>query len=396
MKIVLAYSGGLDTSLALAWLQKKYSAEVVTFCANLGQVEDLTDVAARAKANGASKMYLEDMRHEFLSEFAFRALRADAMFEGRYLMAASLSRPLIAKRLVEIAEIENAEAVAHGATGKGNDQVRFYSSIVALSPKVRVIAPVMEWDLNTRARQIAFAREHGVSIPAFKTSPYSRDTNIWGTSVECGPLDDITAAPPDEVYSLTKAPEQAPDAATVVRIGFENGTPCTIDGQRLAPVPLVERLNDLGGRNGLGRIDIMENRLVGIKVRGVYEAPGATILYEAHRELENLVLERELFQYKALMSRRYAELIYDAKWFSGLRSSLDAFFSDVQQRVTGEVTLKLYKGSMAVVSRSSENSLYYHDFASYESDGGFDHRAGAGFSYIWSMPGRITGLHRTR
>jgi argininosuccinate synthase len=396
MKIVLAYSGGLDTSLALAWLRKTYSAEVIAFCANIGQVEDLADVSNRAEANGAAKVFIEDMRHEFVSEYAFRALRADAVFEGRYHMAASLSRPLIAKRLVEIAEAEGAQAVAHGATGKGNDQIRFYAGIAALNPGLRVIAPVMEWDLTTRARQVGFAREHDVSIPAFKTSPYSRDTNIWGTSVECGPLDDITAAPPEEVYTITRAPESAPDEPVRVRIRFERGTPCALDGEALAPVALVQRLNALGGRHGIGRIDIMENRLVGIKVRGVYETPGATILYEAHRELENLVLERELFQYKAVMSRRYAELVYDAKWFSALRTSLDAFFSDVQQRVTGEVTLKLYKGSATVVSRASENSLYHHDFASYESDEGFDHTAGKGFSYIWSMPGRVAGLRRSR
>ncbi len=392
MKIVLAYSGGLDTSLALAWLQRKYDAEVVAFCANIGQVEDLSDVETRAKANGATSVYVEDLRREFLEEYAFRALRADAVFETRYHMAASLSRPLIAKRLVEIAEAEGAQAVAHGATGKGNDQIRFYSGIVSLNPELKVIAPVMEWDLTTRARQIAFAEEHDVSIPAFKSSPYSRDTNIWGTSVECGPLDDITQAPPEEVYTLTRSPESAPDQPQLMRIGFENGVPCLLDGVRYEPVALVRHLNEVAGGHGVGRIDIMENRLVGIKVRGVYEAPAAAVLYEAHRELENLVLERDLFQYKALMSKKYAELVYDAKWFSALRVSLDSFFDDVQRRVTGEVTVKLYKGSVTVVARESQNSLYHLDFASYESEVAFDHTAGTGFSYIWSMPGRVSGL----
>ncbi|UVS81023.1 argininosuccinate synthase [Actinokineospora sp. UTMC 2448] len=392
MKIVLAYSGGLDTSLALAWLRRTYDAEVVAFCANLGQVEDLGEAEARAKANGATSVYVEDLRHEFLTDYAFRALRADAVFETRYHMAASLSRPLIAKRLVEIAKAENAHAVAHGATGKGNDQVRFFAGIAALAPELRVIAPVMEWDLTTRARQIAFAEENAVSIPAFKSSPYSRDTNIWGTSVECGPLDDIALAPPEEVYTITRSPESAPDRPLLVRIGFENGVPCLVDGERLDPVTLVRHLNQVAGEHGVGRIDIMENRLVGIKVRGVYEAPAAAVLYEAHRELENLVLERDLFQYKALLSKKYAELVYDAKWFSALRGSLDAFFDDVRRRVTGEVTVKLYKGSATVVARQSENSLYHLDFASYESEAAFDHSAGTGFSYIWSMPGRVSGL----
>ncbi|MFI7116257.1 argininosuccinate synthase [Amycolatopsis sp. NPDC049868] len=392
MKIVLAYSGGLDTSLALAWLQRTYDAEVVAFCANIGQVEDLGDVEARAKANGATSVHVEDLRRPFLEEFAFRALRADAVFETRYHMAASLSRPLIAKRLVEIATEEGAQAVAHGATGKGNDQIRFYSGIVSLNPELKVIAPVMEWDLITRAKQIAFAEEHDLSVPSFKTSPYSRDTNIWGTSVECGPLDDISLAPPEEVYTITRSAESAPDEPRLVRIGFETGTPVTIDGVRYDAVSLVERLNELAGTHGIGRIDIMENRLVGIKVRGVYEAPAAAVLYEAHRELENLVLERDLFQYKALLSKKYAELVYDAKWFSALRVSLDSFFDDVRERVTGEVTVKLYKGSATVVSRQSENSLYHLDFASYESEAAFDHTAGTGFSYIWSMPGRVSGL----
>jgi len=296
MKIILAYSGGLDTSLALVWLQKNYDAEVITFCANLGQFEDLADAEKRALRNGAVKTYFEDLRHQFVDEYAFRALKADAVFEDKYYMAASLSRPLIARRLVEIAEAEGAEAVAHGATGKGNDQVRFYAGITALNPNLKVIAPLMEWDLKTRAAQIAYAQEHDIVIPAFKTSPYSRDTNIWGTSVECGPLDDITLSPPEEVYAITQSPESAPDEPELIRIGFEQGVPTQLNGDRLGPVDMVDRLNVLGAKHGIGRIDIIENRLVGIKVRGVYESPGAAILYQTHRELENLVLERDVFQ----------------------------------------------------------------------------------------------------
>ncbi|MFI8102751.1 argininosuccinate synthase [Streptomyces sp. NPDC086023] len=394
MKIVLAYSGGLDTSLALGWLRQHYDAEVIAFCADIGQFEDLSDVADRAKRNGASGVYVDDLRQQFLEEYAFRALKADAVFEGKYYMAASLSRPLIARRLVEIAEAEGADAVAHGATGKGNDQVRFYAGISALNPDLRIISPVMEWDLTTRGRQIAFAEEHGLSIPAFKTSPYSRDTNIWGTSVECGPLDDISAAPPEEVYKITAAAEAAPEEPATVTIGFERGVPVALDGVRLGPVELVSRLNELGGAHGVGRIDIMENRLVGFKVRGVYEAPAAAVLYEAHRELENLVLESDLFHYKELVSRKYAELVYEAKWFGGLRQSLDAFFDHVQERVSGEVSVRLYKGSVTVQTRHSGHSLYRLSIASYESEAEFDHGAGTGFSYIWSLPGRISAMQR--
>ena len=396
MKIVLAYSGGLDTSIALAWLREAYDAEVIAFCANIGQFEDLSEAEERAMQNGASKVYVEDLREPFLADYAFRALRADAVYEGKYFMAASLSRPLIAERLVQIAAIEDAQAVAHGATGKGNDQVRFAAAVAALNPRLRVIAPLMEWDLKTRPAQIRYAQENGVSMPAFKTSPYSRDTNIWGASVECGPLDDISLAPPEEAYVLTASPLTAPDQPQVLAITFEQGTPTTLDGQTLGAVRLVERLNEIGGRHGVGRIDIMENRLVGIKVRGVYESPAATILYEAHRELENLVLERDLFQYKALVSHKYAELVYDAKWFTGLRESLDALVTHVQQRVTGTVEVRLHKGTVTTVTRSSPHSLYHHEFASYDSDEGFDQTAGLGFSYIWSMPSRLAGMSRAR
>lgn len=396
MKIVLAYSGGLDTSIALAWLRETYEAEVIAFCASIGQFENLSEAEDRAYQNGATKVYVEDLREEFVTQYAFRALRADAVYEGKYFMAASLSRPLIAKRMVEIAAVEDAQAVAHGATGKGNDQVRFVAAVAALNPDLRVIAPLMEWDLKTRQAQIRYAEANGVSMPPFKSSPYSRDTNIWGSSVECGVLDDVSAAPPEEVYAITTSPVAAPDEPEVLAITFDRGVPTAINGETLGPVPLVERLNEIGGRHGVGRVDIMENRLVGIKVRGVYESPAATILYEAHRELENLVLERDLFQYKAILSHKYAELIYDAKWFGGLRPPLDAFFDHVRQRVSGIVEVRLFKGSVATLTRSSEHSLYHHAFASYDSDQGFDQAAGSGFSYIWSMPARVSGLSRAR
>ena len=392
MKIILAYSGGLDTSIALAWLKKTYNAEIVAYCADLGQYEDLEAIRMRAVKNGASKVYIEDLRDEFIRDYAYRALRADAAYEGRYLMAASLGRPIIAKKLVEIAHKECAQAVAHGATGKGNDQIRFYSAITALDPEIKIIAPVMDWDLKTRNQQIEFAKKAGIEIPPPKNSAYSRDTNLWGTSIECGELDDITSAPPSDVYTITTAPQDAPDQPKVLSIGFERGTPVLLDGKRLGPKEMVTTLNKIGGDYGIGRLDIMENRLVGIKVRGVYESPAAELLYYAHRELENLVLAKDLFQFKNILSQRYAELVYNAKWFTPLRESLDAFFDHCQERVTGEIVFQLYKGSATVTSRDALHSLYHLAYASYESDAGFDQSAGKGFSYIWSMPERVASV----
>jgi argininosuccinate synthase len=318
------------------------------------------------------------------------------VYEDKYFMAASLSRPLIARRLVEIAGQEGAEAVAHGASGKGNDQIRFFAGVARLNPRLRVIAPLMEWDLKTRQAQIDYARQRGVTMPPFKTSPYSRDTNIWGSSVECGPLDDMSLAPPEEVYAITQSPQVAPEEPQVLSITFERGVPIKVDDEALDPVELVERLNEIGGRHGVGRVDIIENRLVGIKVRGVYESPAATILHDAHRELENLVFERDLFQYKSAVSHKYAELVYDAKWFTGLRESLDAFVESTQEEVSGVVEVRLYKGSVTTLTRTSPASLYRHDLASYESADGFDLKAGVGFSYIWSMPARVSGVAARR
>ncbi|MGP1395758.1 MAG: argininosuccinate synthase [Inquilinaceae bacterium] len=394
MKIVLAYSGGLDTSIALAWLRQTHNADVIAFCANLGQYESFEDIRDRALKNGASAVHIEDLRDEFIEDYAFRALKADAVYEGTYHMAASLGRPLIAKKLVEIAEREGAQAVAHGATGRGNDQVRFYASVSALNPGLKILSPLMEWDLKTRRQQIDYARIHDLSLPQAGDSPYSRDTNLWGTSAECGGLDDIEAPPPDDVYTITQSPEAAPDQPRRIDIAFESGRPIALDGRPMGPRELVGTLNEIGGEHGIGRLDIMENRLVGIKVRGVYESPAAAILYKAHRELENLVLERDLMHFKQGLSQRYAELVYDAKWFSALRESLDAFFDVVQQRVSGRIALSLYKGLATVISRKSTQSLYHLDYASYELDGGFDQKAGEGFSYIWSMPARVSGLKR--
>lgn len=391
MKIILAYSGGLDTSIALSWLQDAYDAEVVAFCADLGQNEDLSLVKQRAEKNGASSVYIDDLRNEFVSDFVFPTLRAAALYEQRYHMAASLGRPLIAKRLVEIAHRESADAVAHGATGKGNDQVRFFSSVTALDPSLKVITPLMEWDLKTRSQQIAYANERGIELPPFKTSPYSRDSNLWGTSVECGILDEITEAPPSDAYTLTEAPGNRP--AELIEIGFERSIPTHINGDRMPPAALVEKLNEIGGRHGIGRLDIIENRLVGFKVRGVYESPAADILFQAKRELDALVHERDLLHIIPYLSQQYSQLVYDGKWFSQARDALDSFFMSIGERVTGVVKLELTSGRVVVLSREADRSLYNLDIASYESEDGFDQTAGVGFAYIWSMQGRVAALN---
>ena len=389
MKIVLAYSGGLDTSVALKWLQDHYSAEVIAFCANIGQYDDLEEIESKAIKTGASKVYMEDLRDEYLRNYVFRALRANAAYEGKYLLAAPLGRPLIAKRMVEIAHSEGANAIAHGATGKGNDQVRFYTSVVAQDPNLRVIAPVIEWEMKSRDDEIEYAKKNGINIPVTSASPYSIDTNIWGTSVECGVLDDVTLPPPEEVFQITKSPLEAPNSPVEIGIGFLNGSPISIDGEEMDPVKLVSLLNDIGKEHGVGRIDIIENRLVGIKTRGIYESPAGTILHLAHRELENLVLDRETLHFKEQISQRYSELVYYGQWFSNLRESFDAFVDHTQQNVEGDVTVRLYKGGVTILSRKSDHAMYDYKLSTYDTQDVFDHKAGQGFSYVWSMPNRV-------
>jgi argininosuccinate synthase len=400
MRIVLAYSGGLDTSVALRWLKERYDAEIIAFCADIGQSEDLRQIEAKAYATGAAKVFLEDMREEFLVDFCFPALRAGAAYENQYLLAAPLGRPLIAKRMVEIARAEDANAVAHGATGKGNDQVRFYSSVIALDPDMQVLSPVIDWEMKSRAEEIAYAIEHDIPVPVSQAKPYSIDTNIWGSSIECGPLDDIALSPPEDVYQLTVSPEKAPDEPINLVLEFEQGTPTSLDGERCGAVELITRLNELGGAHAVGRIDILENRVVGIKTRGIYESPAATILHVAHREIENLVLDRDTLHFKAMIAQKYSELVYYGLWFSPLREALEAFIAETQKRVTGNIELRLYKSGINVVSRSSPNSMYDLDFSTYEHGDIFDHSSGKGFSYVWSMPLRLayqaaTGSSRT-
>ncbi|WP_327179049.1 argininosuccinate synthase [Streptomyces sp. NBC_01335] len=386
MKIVLAYSGGLDTSVALHWLKERYDAEIIAFCADIGQIESLDTIEERALRTGASKVYVEPLADPFLKDFALPALQAHARYENKYLMAAPLSRPLIARRMVEIAHAEGADAVAHGATGKGNDQVRFFTSTTALDSGLRVLAPVVDWPLTTRESEFAYAREHGIEVPVTRDNPYSIDTNIWGTSIECGELDDIGRPPPARAWQLTADPGSAPDRPERVTIGFEAGTPVALDGERLTLTELVRRLNSVAARHGVGRVDIVESRIVGFKSRGIYEAPAATALMAAHEELEALVLDRETLHHKQSLAPRYAELVYYGYWFSDLRRALDGFVSSLQAAVTGDITLELYKGSLTVVARQSPNSRYSGPLATYEAGDTFDHRAGAAFAYVWSLP----------
>ncbi|MGW2281277.1 argininosuccinate synthase [Streptomyces sp. NPDC001770] len=386
MKIVLACSGGLDTSVALHWLKERYDAEIIAFRADIGQIESLDTIEERALRTRASKVYVEPLADRFLRDFALPALRAHARYENKYLMAAPLSRPLIARRMAEIAHAEGADAVAHGATGKGNDQARFFTGAAALDSGPRVLAPVVDRHLTTRESELAYAREHGIDVPVGQGNPYSIDTHIWGTSIECGELDDIGRPPPARAWQLTADPRNAPDRPERVTIGFESGTPVALDGERLGPTELVRRLNTVAAGHGVGRVDIVESRIVGFKSRGIYEAPAATVLMAAHEELEVLVLDRETLHHKQSLAPRYAELVYYGYWFSDLRRALDDFVSSLQAAVTGDITLELYKGSLTVVARRSPNSRYSGSLATYEAGDTFDHRARAAFAYAWSLP----------
>jgi len=391
-KVVLAYSGGLDTSIIIPWLREHYDCEVIAFCANIGQGEELEGLEEKALATGASKVYIEDLREEFLTEYAFRVLRAGAVYERKYLLGTSFARPLIARRQVEIAELEGADAVAHGCTGKGNDQVRFELTYKALNPHLRVIAPWREWEIKSREDALAYAAAHNVPVSATAKKIYSRDRNLWHISHEGGPLEDPWFEPEEEMFVLTVAPEQAPDEPEYVEIEFRAGIPKKINGVAYGPVELLTRLNEIGGRHGIGRADLVENRLVGMKSRGVYETPGGTLLLTAHRELESLCLDRETLHYKDVVAQRYAELVYYGQWFTPLREALDAFVDKTQERVTGTVRLKLYKGSATVVGRKSPYSLYREDYASFGQMDVYDQRDAEGFINLFGLPLKVAAL----
>ena len=388
-KIVLAYSGGLDTSVILRWLIETYHAEVIAFTADLGQGEELIPVRDKAVRTGAAGVHVADLREEFVRDFVFPVLRASAVYESGYLLGTSFARPLIAKGQVEVALREGADAVAHGATGKGNDQVRFELTYAALAPDLHVVAPWREWDLRSRTEMMAYAERHGIPVPTTPARPYSMDRNLFHISYEGGVLEDPWAEPPAKMFLLTTSPEEAPDVATHVEVEFEAGTPVAVDGQRLGPVALLERLNRLGGANGVGRIDLVENRYVGMKSRGVYETPGGTILHVAHRGLESITLDRELLHLRDSLVPRYAEMVYYGYWYTPEREALQALMDRAQQDVTGTVRLKLYKGNVTVAGRKSPRSLYRQDVVTFEADSVYRQKDAEGFIRLNALRLRI-------
>ncbi len=385
-KIAVAYSGGLDTSVIVKWLQEKYDADVITVTGNLGQQKELEGVAEKAYKTGAKKVYIQDLKKEFVEDYIFPALRAGALYEHVYPMATSLGRPLLAKALVDVARREKCTAVAHGCTGKGNDQVRFEVSVMALAPELKVLAPLRDWEFKSREEEIAYCERHGIPISATKKNPYSIDENIWGTAIECGILEDPMVEPPDDAYQRTVAPEDAPNKATYISIEFKAGVPTGLDGKKMDGVAIIEELNTIAGANGIGRIDLVENRLVGIKSREVYEAPAAVTLHFAHRELERLTLDKEVFHYKSKLADDYATIIYNGLWFSPLKKAMDGFINETQKNVTGLVKVRMYKGNLTVGGRTSPYSLYDTQLATYTIDDTFDHSAAEGFIKIYGLP----------
>jgi argininosuccinate synthase len=391
-KIVLAYSGGLDTSVMIPWLIDKYGCEVVAMCADLGQAEELEGVKEKAKKSGASEVYVEDLKDEFAGEYLFKLIKSGAIYEGRYLLGTSIARPLIAKKQVEIAEKVGADAVSHGATGKGKDQVRFELTYKALAPKLKVIAPWREWDLGGREEEIEYAKKKGIPVPVTKSKPYSSDRNLWHISFEGGVLEDPYYEPPEDMFVLTTSPAKAPDKPTYVEIEFASGVPVKLNGKKLGPGKLIEELNSIGGKNGVGRVDIVENRLVGIKSRGVYETPGGTILMTAHKDLESITLDRDVFHYKETVAQKYAELIYNGQWFSSIREALDSFIDKTQESVNGVVRMKLYKGNCSVVGRKSPNSLYDPSLATFEKEAVYNQKDAEGFINLFGLPYKVAAL----
>lgn len=393
-KVVLAYSGGLDTSVIVPWLKEHYNCEVVTFTANLGQGDEMVGLEEKAFKTGASKAYIEDLREEFLKEYVFRSMRAGAVYERDYLLGTSFARPLIAKRMVEVAEIEGADAVAHGATGKGNDQVRFEVTVMALNPKLRIIAPWRDpkWTIRSREDALVYAEKHNVPVRQTLKSIYSRDENLFHISHEGGILENPWTGPEEDMFQFTISPQNAPNETETVTVGFEEGWPVSINGEHLDPVTLFMCLNEMGARHGVGRVDMVENRLVGMKSRGVYETPGGTILYKAHQALESICLSKEVLHYKQIIGLRYAELVYDGKWFNQLREALDGFVDVTQRSMTGEVRLNLYKGNVTVTGRRSPYSLYREDYASFGQMDVYDQQDAEGFINLWGLSEKVEAL----
>ena len=390
--IALAYSGGLDTSIIVPWLKERYGARVICVAADIGQGEELEGVRAKAIASGADECYVEDLRREFVEDFVWPTLRAGAIYGRKYLLGTSMGRPLIARRQVEIARQVGADALAHGCTGKGNDQVRFELTYAAFAPDLPVIAPWREWNIRSREDAIAYAEAHKVPIAATRDKIYSRDRNVWHISHEGGVLEQPAVAPPADLFMLTTAPENAPDQPEEVTIGFHSGTPVSVNGTELNPVDLVVALNKIGGRHGIGRIDLVEDRLVGMKSRGVYETPGGTLLYSSHSELEQLVLDRRTLAAKDLIAPRYADLVYEGRWWTTEREGYDAFVNVTQERVTGSVTLRLFKGSASVVGRESEHALYDERFVTFGEDDVYQQSDAAGFIRLYGLSARVRAI----
>jgi argininosuccinate synthase len=393
-KIVLAYSGGLDTSVIVPWLKENYGCEVVCFCANIGQGdEDLRGLEQKALNSGASQCIIHDMKEEFAANYLFPMLKAGAVYEHKYLLGTSVARPLIAKHLVDVAHEVGEDAVAHGATGKGNDQVRFELTVMALDPRLKIIAPWREWEIRSREDAIAYAAKHKVPVTATIKSIYSRDSNLWHLSHEGGLLEDPWNEPEESMYQISTSPENAPDEAQYVEIEFESGTPVAINGEKLSAAKIIERLNAIGGAHGVGRVDLVENRLVGMKSHGVYETPGGTILLFAHRELESLILDRETMHFKEMVAVKYAELAYNGLWFTPLREAFDAFVNATQGPVTGTVRLKLYKGNLISAGRKSKFSLYREDFATFGEEDVYDQSHAEGFIRLFGLSLKVRALN---
>ncbi len=385
-KIAVAYSGGLDTSVMVKWLSEKYDADIITVTGILGRTAELEGLEEKAIKTGASKVHIVDLQEKFIKDYAFKALKAGALYEDFYPLATAIGRPLLVKLLVEIARAEGADTVAHGCTGKGNDQVRFEVGIQSIAPELNILAPLRTWEFKSRDEEIDYAIENSIPINATKKSPYSIDDNLWGIAIECGVLEDPMVPPPDDAYQITIDPKDAPDESEVISIEFENGEPFRLNRMRYSPAELVRTLTLIGGRHGIGRIDLIENRVVGIKSREIYEAPAAVILHRAHHELEKMVLDKETFRFKQLVSDKVANLVYDGLWYSPLFESLMAFVDMTQKNVIGEITLEFYKGNINVLSRTSPFSLYDKELATYSLDDTFDHKSAEGFLKLYGLP----------
>ena len=391
-KVVLAYSGGLDTSVIIPWLKENYDLEVICMCADLGQGEELAPLREKAIKSGASKIYIEDLKEEFVKDFVFPVLKSGAKYEGKYLLGTSFARPLIAKRLVEIAEQEGAEYVAHGCTGKGNDQVRFELTIKALNPDLKIIAPWRKWHIRSREDAIEYANARGIPVPVTKERPYSMDRNVFHLSHEGGDLEDPWNEPQDDLFMICNTPQAAPDEAEYVEIEFEKGIPVSINGEKLSPLGILEKANAIAAKHGVGIVDIVENRLVGMKSRGVYETPGGTLLHLAHQELEHLTLDRATIEFKSIVSIKYAQLVYDGLWYTPLKEALDAFVNSTQETVTGTVRMKLYKGNCTPAGTKSPYSLYNKDFVTFGEDEVYNQKDAEGFINLFGLPLKVRAL----